>query len=77
MGHHWMESYGYIGIMMTLMFPFIPSEVPLAYAGYLVHTAQANLLFMLFLAVVSFVISQNLFFTIGQFGSERLLNRLF
>lgn len=75
--HAWMESYGYLGIMVTLMFPFLPSEVPLAYAGYLVHTAQSNIVLMLLVAVFSFVVSQNIFFTIGQLGSERLLGRVF
>ena len=41
-----------------------PSEVPLAYAGYLVHTTEFNLIVMLIVAVMSFVISQNIFFTI-------------
>ncbi len=75
--HSWIESYGYFGMMLTLMFPFLPSEVPLAYAGYLVHTTEFNLIIMLIVAVLSFVISQNVFFTIGRIGSDRLLARVF
>ncbi|WP_449403792.1 DedA family protein [Exiguobacterium artemiae] len=75
--HSWIESYGYFGIMLSLMFPFLPSEVPLAYAGYLVHTTEFNLIVMLIVAVMSFVISQNIFFTIGRLGSDRLLKRIF
>jgi len=72
-----METYGYLGVVVAIIMPFLPSEVPLAYAGYLVHKTELSLALMVMLALLTFIVTQNIFFSIGRFGSDRALRWLF
>lgn len=38
----WIQSLGYFGIMLGLMLEVIPSEIVLAYGGFLVSQHQIN-----------------------------------
>ncbi|MGI1806895.1 DedA family protein [Exiguobacterium sp. TDN 0502] len=76
---HWqqlMEQYRYLGIILALFAHFIPTELILAYAGYLVSMQIVAFLPMLLIANLAFVASQSVLYTIAYWGGPPVRLRL-
>ncbi|WP_214891776.1 DedA family protein [Exiguobacterium sp. H66] len=72
----WMDQYGYLGVFLALFAHFIPTELIMSYAGFLVATNQLSYVLMLATGVIGFVLSQLVLYGLGYFGGERLLHVL-
>ncbi|WP_294749631.1 hypothetical protein [uncultured Exiguobacterium sp.] len=76
---HWqqlMEQYRYLGIILALFAHFIPTELILAYAGYLVSIQIVAFLPMLLIANLAFVASQSMLYAIAYLGGPPVRFRL-
>lgn len=76
---HWqqlMEQYRYLGIIFALFTDFIPTELILAYAGYLVSIRLVAFLPMLLIANLAFVTSQSMLYAIAYLGEPPVRSRL-
>ena len=71
----WIQSLGYFGIMIGLMIEVIPSEIVLAYGGYLVWTGQINFVGAVLFGTVGGVIAQVFVYWIGRYGGRPVLER--
>lgn len=73
---HLMEQYRYLGIILALFAHFIPTELILAYAGYLVSIHIVAFIPMLLVANLAFVVSQSILYAIAYFGGPPVRLRL-
>ncbi|MEK5166699.1 DedA family protein [Paenibacillus sp. FSL R5-0527] len=71
----WVQQLGYFGIMLGLMIEIIPSEIVLAYGGYLVHMGSINFVGAVFFGVVGGVIAQLFIYWIGRYGGRPILEK--
>lgn len=71
----WIQSLGYFGIMIGLMLEVIPSEIVLAYGGYLVSTHQINFFGAVLFGTVGGVIAQIFVYWIGRYGGRPFLEK--
>nr|WP_068778346.1 DedA family protein [Paenibacillus sp. GM2] len=71
----WVQQLGYFGIMLGLMIEIIPSEIVLAYGGYLVHTGRINFIGAVVFGVVGGVIAQLFIYWIGRYGGRPILEK--
>ncbi|WMT40338.1 DedA family protein [Paenibacillus sp. D2_2] len=71
----WVQQLGYFGIMLGLMIEIIPSEIVLAYGGYLVHTGRINFFGAVVFGVVGGVIAQLFIYWIGRYGGRPILEK--
>ncbi|BCG61010.1 DedA family protein [Paenibacillus sp. URB8-2] len=71
----WIQSLGYIGIMIGLMIEVIPSEIVLAYGGYLVHLGEINFFGAVLFGTIGGVIAQIFVYWIGRYGGRPVLER--
>lgn len=71
----WIQQLGYFGIMFGLMIEVIPSEIVLAYGGYLVHSGNINFMGAVLFGVVGGVIAQLFIYWIGRYGGRPILER--
>ncbi|AZS17243.1 DedA family protein [Paenibacillus lutimineralis] len=71
----WVQQLGYFGIMLGLMIEVIPSEIVLAYGGYLVHTGRINFIGAVIFGVVGGVIAQLFIYWIGRYGGRPILEK--
>ena len=71
----WMESLGYIGIMVGLMIEVIPSEIVLAYGGFLVAKGEINFVGAVLFGTIGGVIAQLFVYWIGRYGGRPILQR--
>lgn len=72
---HWVQQLGYFGIMLGLMIEVIPSEIVLAYGGYLVSTGAINYFGAVFFGTVGGVIAQLFIYWIGRYGGRPVLEK--
>lgn len=72
---HWVQQLGYFGIMLGLMIEVIPSEIVLAYGGYLVSTGAVNYFGAVFFGTVGGVIAQLFIYWIGRYGGRPVLEK--
>ncbi|WP_028401842.1 DedA family protein [Ectobacillus panaciterrae] len=68
-------SLGYIGIALGLMIEVIPSEIVLAYAGYLVSQGKVTFLGAVIAGTIGGLIAQLFLYWIGQFGGSPFLRK--
>lgn len=61
----WIQNLGYFGIMLGLMIEVIPSEIVLAYGGYLVYGGHINYVGAVFFGVVGELSLRYLFTGLG------------
>ncbi|WP_435367923.1 DedA family protein [Paenibacillus lutimineralis] len=61
--------------MLGLMIEVIPSEIVLAYGGYLVHTGRINFIGAVIFGVVGGVIAQLFIYWIGRYGGRPILEK--
>ncbi|MCC2686471.1 MAG: dedA family protein [Paenibacillaceae bacterium] len=68
-----MEGLGYWGIMLGLMIEVIPSEIVLAYAGYLVYQGVLNIPMAVLFGTIGGVIAQIFVYWVGRYGGRPFL----
>nr|WP_245252240.1 DedA family protein [Paenibacillus sediminis] len=71
----WIQSLGYFGIMLGLMVEVIPSEIVLAYGGFLVAQGKINFALAILFGVVGGVIAQLFIYWIGRYGGRPFLEK--
>ncbi len=71
----WIQSLGYFGIMIGLMIEVIPSEIVLAYGGYLVSQGDVNFFGAVLFGTVGGVIAQIFVYWIGRYGGRPVLEK--
>ncbi|WP_379967696.1 DedA family protein [Ectobacillus sp. sgz5001026] len=68
-------SMGYFGIALALMIEIIPSEIVLAYAGYLVANGQVNFVEAVIAGVIGGTIAQVFLYWIGSYGGRPFVEK--
>jgi len=71
----WIRELGYFGIMLGLMIEVIPSEIVLAYGGYLVHEGKISFIGAVIFGTIGGVIAQIFVYWIGRYGGRPFLER--
>ncbi|MBY0203579.1 DedA family protein [Paenibacillus polysaccharolyticus] len=71
----WIQSLGYFGIMLGLMLEVIPSEIVLAYGGFLVSQHNINFFGAMIFGTVGGVLAQLFIYWIGRYGGRPVLER--
>jgi membrane protein DedA with SNARE-associated domain len=71
-----LTGLGYWGIVLGLVVEVIPSEIVLAYAGYLVHTGKINFFEAVLFGTIGAVLQQLILYWIGRYGGRPLLDRI-
>lgn len=71
----WIQHLGYFGIMLGLMIEVIPSEIVLAYGGYLVYSGHISFVGAVIFGVIGGVIAQLFVYWIGRYGGRPILER--
>ncbi|MED2151506.1 VTT domain-containing protein, partial [Bacillus thuringiensis] len=69
------EGLGYWGIMLGLMIEIIPSEIVLAYAGYLVFNGSISFIGAVVFGTIGGVIAQIFIYWLGRYGGRPILER--
>jgi membrane protein DedA with SNARE-associated domain len=68
-------SLGYFGIALGLMVEIIPSEIVLAYAGYLVSKGEVNFAGAVIAGTIGALIAQLILYWIGAYGGRPFLKK--
>lgn len=71
----WIQSLGYFGIMLGLMMEVIPSEIVLAYGGYLVSIGEINFFGAMIFGTIGGVVAQLFVYWIGRYGGRPVLEK--
>lgn len=71
----WIQQLGYFGIMLGLMVEVIPSEIVLAYGGYLVSLGEVHFLGAMLFGTVGGVLAQLFIYWIGRYGGRPFLEK--
>lgn len=66
----WVEGLGYFGIVIGLAIEIIPSEIVLAYGGYLVSQGQITTTGAVICGTLGALIQQWLLYAIGRYGGR-------
>ncbi|WP_047153452.1 DedA family protein [Aneurinibacillus tyrosinisolvens] len=70
-----LASLGYIGVALGLMIEVIPSEIVLAYAGFLVAQGEISLLGAVIAGTIGGTIAQLFIYWIGYYGGRPFLEK--
>ena len=70
-----LTNLGYLGIALGLMIEIIPSEIVLAYAGYLVSQGSINFAGAMIAGVIGGTIAQLFIYWIGAYGGRPFLKK--
>lgn len=71
----WIQSLGYFGIMLGLMIEVIPSEIVLAFGGFLVSSGHINYIGAVIFGTIGGVIAQLFIYWIGRYGGRPVLEK--
>lgn len=71
----WIQSLGYFGIMLGLMIEVIPSEIVLAFGGFLVSSGHINFVGAVLFGIIGGVIAQLFVYWIGRYGGRPVLEK--
>lgn len=71
----WIQSLGYFGIMLGLMMEVIPSEIVLAYGGFLVSIGEINFVGAMIFGTFGGVVAQLFVYSIGRYGGRPILEK--
>lgn len=71
----WIQSLGYFGIMIGLMIEVIPSEIVLAFGGFLVWSGDINYFGAVLFGTIGGVIAQIFVYWIGRYGGRPVLEK--
>ncbi|MNI43066.1 Inner membrane protein YqjA [compost metagenome] len=66
---------GYWGILLGLALEVIPSEIVLAYAGYLVYQGEINLTEAIVFGVIGCLLQQVILYAIGLYGGRTFIDK--
>lgn len=72
---HWVQQLGEWGIMLGLMIEVIPSEIVLAYGGFLVSIQEITFVEAVVFGVIGGVVAQLFVYWIGRYGGRPVLER--
>ena len=70
-----LTGLGYWGVMLGLMIEVIPSEIVLAYAGFLVYQGEITFFEAVLFGTIGGVIAQIFVYWIGRYGGRPFLDR--
>lgn len=71
----WLTNMGYAGIAIGLMIEIIPSEIVLAYGGYMVSEGTIGFIGAIIAGVIGGTIAQIFIYWIGRYGSRPFLDK--
>ncbi|WP_027085670.1 DedA family protein [Cohnella panacarvi] len=71
----WIEDLGYWGIIIGLAIEVIPSEIVLAYAGYLVFRGEVSFPVAVICGVIGALLQQWLLYAIGRYGGRPFVDK--
>lgn len=71
----WMKSLGYFGIVFGLMVEVIPSEIVLAYAGYLVSEKEVSFIGAVIFGTIGAVAQNWILYAMGRYGGRPFLEK--
>lgn len=66
---------GYWGILLGLALEVIPSEIVLAYAGYLVYQGQINLIEAVVFGTIGCLFQQIILYVVGLYGGRAFIDK--
>jgi membrane protein DedA with SNARE-associated domain len=69
----WVESLGYIGIVIGLAIEVIPSEIVLGFGGYLVSEGRVTFGGAVFFGTLGALLQQWILYAIGRYGGRPFL----
>lgn len=71
----WLTNMGYAGIAIGLMIEIIPSEIVLAYGGYMVLEGTIGFIGAIIAGVIGGTIAQIFIYWIGRYGGRPFLDK--
>ncbi len=71
----WLTNMGYAGIAIGLMIEIIPSEIVLAYGGYMVSEGSIGFIGAIIAGVIGGTIAQIFIYWIGRYGGRPFLDK--
>ncbi len=71
----WLTNMGYAGIAIGLMIEIIPSEIVLAYGGYMVSEGTIGFIGAVIAGVIGGTIAQIFIYWIGRYGGRPFLDK--
>jgi membrane protein DedA with SNARE-associated domain len=71
----WLTDLGYFGIMLGLMIEVIPSEIVLAYGGFLITTGKINFIGAVIAGTIGGLIAQLFLYWLGYYGGRPFLEK--
>lgn len=71
----WLTNMGYAGIAIGLMIEIIPSEIVLAYGGYMVSEGTIGFIGAIIAGVIGAFIAQIFIYWIGRYGGRPFLDK--
>ncbi|WP_186446131.1 DedA family protein [Paenibacillus cremeus] len=72
---HFIEGLGVWGILLGLMLEVIPSEIVLAFGGYLVSQGELSLIGAIVFGTIGCLLQQVILYWIGRYGGRPFLDR--
>ncbi|MBS4173176.1 DedA family protein [Bacillus sp. FJAT-49736] len=82
MSHEWIISfmeklgdYGFLGVTLALMIEIIPSEIVLAYGGYLIANDKLSFLSALIAGILGGTMAQVFLYWLGYYGGRPFFER--
>ncbi|SFI59602.1 DedA family protein [Thermoflavimicrobium dichotomicum] len=71
----WLADLGYLGIMLGLMVEVIPSEIVLAYGGFLVSSGKISFIGAVIAGTIGGVLAQLFLYWLGYYGGRPVLEK--
>jgi len=68
-------SMGYFGVVLALMIEIIPSELVLAYGGFMIGSGHLSFIGVVIAGTVGATIAQVILYWIGSYGGRPFLNK--
>lgn len=71
----WLQTMGAWGVLLGLMLEVIPSEIILAYGGYLIFQGHASFVAVIICGVIGGVAAQLIVYAIARYGGRPILEK--
>jgi membrane protein DedA with SNARE-associated domain len=71
----WLTDLGYFGIALGLMVEIIPSEIVLAYGGFLIDSGKINFVGAVIAGTIGGVLAQLFLYWLGYYGGRPFLEK--
>ncbi len=72
---HFIEGLGVWGILLGLALEVIPSEIVLAYGGFLVSRGQVSLVGAIVFGTIGCMLQQLILYGLGRYGGRPVLDK--